>query len=178
MGSLFSTSFARSQFFKYLIWGGTTLALGSLVYWKVLHKKRVPKSFEEIVASIEVSYDEEDDLDSNTIVAIIDAQNSSETVRALKDQFTQERRELMQQLSEEIRGKGDLFHLKEQPGPVLEAYLICVIKYERRICQELEECLDVICDRLSVTRDEIRKANEKYIDNKNSHKLLGTEECL
>ena len=154
------------------------MALGSFVIRKLALKKREPKSFEEMLASIEVSYDDEDDLDCNTIVAIIDAQNSFEAVRVLKEQFSQRRKELTQGLTEERRDKGELFHLKEQPGPVLEAYLICVIQFERRICQVLEESLDVICDRFSVTRDEIRKANEKYIDNKNSHKLLGTDECL
>lgn len=54
----------------------------------------------------------------------------------------------MQELAKEKRDKGELFHLKEQPGPVLEAYLICVIKFETRICQVLEECLDIICDQL------------------------------
>ena len=29
-----------------------------------------------------------------------------------------------------------------------------------------------------MTKEEIKRANEKYIENKNSHKLLGTEECL
>ena len=83
-----------------------------------------------------MSYDEDEDLDCETIVAIIDAQNSSDRVKALKEEFNIRRKELMNQLKEERYRSGlpDLFQLNDQPGPVLESYIITVIQYERRIC--------------------------------------------
>ncbi len=60
----------------------------------------------------------------------------------------------------------------------LSAYIECVIEYEQMIQQELENNIVDICDTLGLTREEIEKSKEKYINNRNSHRLLGTEDSL
>ncbi len=134
MGSFFSTNLART--FGYLVVGlGGSLVLGYAAF-SLLKRRQRHQTFAEILQQIDVSYDEDEDLDCETIVAIIDAQNSSDRVKALKEEFNIRRKELMNQLKEERYRSGlpDLFQLNDQPGPVLESYIITVIQYERRIC--------------------------------------------
>lgn len=38
--------------------------------------------------------------------------------------------------------------------------------------------MDEICYLLGVSRDEIKRSQDKYINNRNSHKLLGADEAL
>ena len=47
---------------------------------------------------MELSYDEDDDLDSHTIVALLDIQCAVGNIQALKDEFNRRRREVMLQL--------------------------------------------------------------------------------
>ena len=42
----------------------------------------------------------------------------------------------------------------------------------------MEHNLDDICDIYNITKDDIKRSQNKYINNSNSHKLLGREEVL
>lgn len=57
-------------------------------------------------------------------------------------------------------------------------YVKCVLDYDKKLGDEIERNLDDICDLYSINKEDIKKSQNKYINNSNSHKLLGREEVI
>lgn len=85
-------------------------------------------------------------------------------------------------LKEEFARKRRLILKRSQAGEMNERqcldYINTVLKYDQEIITELDHNLEELCDKLDITKDDIRQSQNRYLDSKNSHKLLGTEEVL
>jgi hypothetical protein len=55
--------------------------------------------------------------------------------------------------------------MTEDAITALTDYIECVVKYEADISREMENNLDFICETLQITRDEVKRSQEKYINN-------------
>lgn len=75
-------------------------------------------------------------------------------------------------------GAADLSMYNPQVIHYLQPYIATVLDYDTRITNELELNLDEICSRLNITKDEFNQSQLIYINNNNSHKLIGVEETL
>lgn len=47
-----------------------------------------------------------------------------------------------------------------------------------KISQELEENIDRICIKCDITKEDIKKSQSKYINNRNCYKVIGQKEVL
>ncbi len=61
---------------------------------------------------------------------------------------------------------------------VEKQYIDLVLEYDQKIARELEMNMNEICDQMGITIDEIKRSQTKYINNRNSHRLLGADETL
>lgn len=53
-----------------------------------------------------------------------------------------------------------------------------MLEYDQYIGQELENNLEAICEGLRIAKEDVKLSQQKYINNKNSHLLLGVDEAL
>ena len=53
-----------------------------------------------------------------------------------------------------------------------------MLEFDAELGQELDNNLDEICKEYDLLKDEVRKSQSKYINNRNCHKLLGQDEVL
>lgn len=75
-------------------------------------------------------------------------------------------------------GGADLSMFNPQVIHYLQPYIMTVLEYDARITNELDLNLDEICSRLNITKDEFNQSSLIYINNNNSHRLIGVEETL
>jgi len=57
-------------------------------------------------------------------------------------------------------------------------YINCVLEYEQLFEREMERNLEDLADIHNISKEEIKRSQNKYFNNSNSHKLLGREEVL
>ena len=140
------------------------------------------------IFDITLSYDEDDDLDEVTIIAILDATfTMGPRINLLKKEFNEKRRAILSSMSNISGNAGSSASTvtqSERTGEIifdkesLRAYVQCVLDYEERIGKEMEKNQDQICEELGVSREDIRTSQNKYITSLNSPRLLGSEEAL
>ena len=68
--------------------------------------------------------------------------------------------------------------VEEDQEEAIKEYVKLVLKYDVLISQETEENLHELCDAHNLTKEEIQRSQAKYINNNNSHRLLGVEDTL
>ena len=57
-------------------------------------------------------------------------------------------------------------------------YINCVLDYETLFEREMERNLEDLADIHGISKEEIKRSQNKYFNNSNSHKLLGRDEVL
>lgn len=107
----------------------------------------------------EITFDEDDDINERSIIYIIDAQFNQGRVPQIKSAFDNKRRQ----------------HLKNENQ---DDYIQCVVKYDRLLAQELDINMDTLCDQYGITKEDINRSSDKYLNNTNSNRVLGQDEVL
>eukprot|EP00347_Sterkiella_histriomuscorum_P005861 403354996 len=115
-----------------------------------------------------ISYDDDDDLDENTIVSLIDKQFSIGKFPKLREKFNNLRRQLLRGYNKNT----------QMPYEKCVEYINLVLDYDNQLGQALEKNLEDLADIYSIRQEDIRRSQSKYINNSNSHKLLARNEVL
>ncbi|CDW82032.1 UNKNOWN [Stylonychia lemnae] len=118
--------------------------------------------------NLTLGYDDDEDLDEKTIVGLIDMQFQIGAFPRIRDEFNHKRRQLLKNLNVNQA-------LTENQT---NRYIQLVLEYDQKLGAALERNLDDISDIYGVSKDQIKKSQNKYINNSNSHKLLARQEVL
>jgi len=196
MGAMFSNAFGginwsdSSSLLKYGILGVLIPVTAMVCLYLMLSPKKDIQRIRELT----ITYDEEGELDEPTIIAVLDLQLSIGSLPKLREDFNRKRRLTLSRFQSETLRRSQLFHMgggnqrsfagevappvEEDQEEAIKEYVKLVLKYDGLISKETEENLHEICDAHNLTREEIQRSQAKYINNNNSHRLLGVEDTL